>query len=77
LKSGAAKLISFWDPAEAGYVMNRLAVMLLEGQAIAQGTDLGVEGYRQLIQSPTKTNLFYGSAWIDVTGADLAAPASP
>jgi len=72
LQSGAAKLISFWDPAEAGYVMNQLAVRLLEGETVANGTDLGVEGYRQLRQSPAKTNLFYGSAWIDVTGESLA-----
>ena len=72
LESGAAKLISFWNPADAGYVMNKLAVMLLEGQAIHDGQDLGVAGYRHLKQSPTKTNLFYGAAWIDVTKENLA-----
>lgn len=71
LESGAAKLISFWDPAKAGYVMNQLAVMLLEGKTIQDGQDLGVEGYRHLKQSPKKTNLFYGSAWIDVTRENL------
>ena len=71
LESGAAKLISFWDPEKAGYAMNRLAVMLLEGQTIHDGQDLGVEGYRHLKQSPTQTNLFYGSAWIDVTKENL------
>lgn len=72
LESGAAKLISFWDPAEAGYAMNRLALMLLEGKTIQNGQDLGVDGYRQLKQAPAKTNLFYGSAWIDVTKENLA-----
>jgi hypothetical protein len=31
LKSGAAKLIAFWNPDDAGYAMNKLALMLLEG----------------------------------------------
>jgi simple sugar transport system substrate-binding protein len=67
LRSGAAKLISYWDPALAGYAMNKLAVMLLEKKKITAGTDLGVEGYRGLRVSPTRPNLFFGSAWIDVT----------
>jgi len=71
LKSGAAKLISFWDPADAGYAMNKLAVMVLEGKEITDGTDLGIAGYRKLSQSSKKKNLFYGSAWIDVTKDNL------
>lgn len=72
LKSGAAKLISFWDPADAGYAMNTLAVMRLDGKQVQAGTDLKVNGYRKLIQSPDKPNLFYGSAWVDVTKDNLA-----
>ncbi len=64
LRSGAADLISFWDPAGAGYVMNRLAVMVLEGQEITEGTDLGVAGYRNLT---VNGKILYGSAWVDVT----------
>lgn len=67
LENGSVKLISFWDPADAGYAMNRLALMLLEGRELADGLDLGVEGYRQLRRDPVKTNLFRGSAWVDVT----------
>jgi len=71
IKSGAAKLISFWSPADAGYVMNKLAVMVLEGKEIANGTDLSIAGYRKVSQSSEKSNLFYGSAWIDVTKDNL------
>jgi simple sugar transport system substrate-binding protein len=67
LESGAVKLISFWDPADAGYVMNRIAVMLLEGEKLADGMNLGVPGYESLRQDAMKPNLFYGSAWVDVT----------
>jgi simple sugar transport system substrate-binding protein len=71
LENGSVKLISFWDPADAGYAMNRLALMRLEGQPVTDGLDLGVEGYRQLRQDAAKTNLFYGSAWVDVTRDNL------
>ncbi len=72
LKSGAAKLISFWDPADAGYAMNQLAVMLLDGEQVQAGTDLKINGYRKLVRSPDKPNLFFGSAWVDVTKDNLA-----
>jgi simple sugar transport system substrate-binding protein len=67
LESDAVKLISFWDPADAGYVMNRIAVTLLEGEKLTHGMNLGVPGYENLRQDPTKPILFYGSAWVDVT----------
>jgi len=73
LTSGGTKLISLWDPADAGYVMNKIAVMLLEGKKPANGTDLGVPGYHQLHQDPEKPNLFYGSAWVDVTKENMDA----
>jgi simple sugar transport system substrate-binding protein len=72
LESDAVKLISYWDPADAGYVMSKLAVMVLEKTKVTDGADLGVQGYRSLAQSPEKPNLFYGSAWIDVTRENLS-----
>lgn len=72
LQSGACKLVSFWKPDDSGYVMCRLAVMQLEGQPIQNGTDLGIEGFTSLKQSPNKPNLFFGSAWVDVTRDNLA-----
>ena len=54
LESGASKLVSFWKPDDSGYVMCKLAVMQLEGKEIVDGTDVGVEGFRKLTQSPDK-----------------------
>ncbi len=73
LKGGGAKLISFWDPADAGYVMNRLAVMLLEHKELTDGMDLGAEGYHAIRKDPEKPNLLYGSAWVDVTKQNVDA----
>lgn len=67
LESGATDMIAFWDPAVAGQAMNEIAVRLLNGETIGSGTDLGLPGYENLRQDPGKPNLFYGSAWVDVT----------
>ncbi len=68
LESGAVKLISFWDPADAGFVMNKLAVMLLEGQDVTEGIDLGVPGYNSIKKDG---KVLYGSAWVDVTKENM------
>jgi simple sugar transport system substrate-binding protein len=73
LESGGTKLISLWDPADAGYVMNEMAVMLLEGKKLANDADLGVPGYQRLRQDAEKANLFYGSAWVDITRENMDA----
>jgi simple sugar transport system substrate-binding protein len=69
LKSEVIKLISFWDPAEAGYAMNRLAVMVLNGEQVTDGMNLGVPGYHQIRM---EGKVLYGSAWIDVTKDNIA-----
>jgi len=71
IESGSVKLISFWDPADAGYVMNKIAVMLLEGKKLNDDMDLGVPGYRKIKRDPEKPNLFYGNAWVDVTRENM------
>jgi simple sugar transport system substrate-binding protein len=48
LETGAVDLISFWDPALAGYACNSLALMLLEGETPEAGMDLGLEGYSEI-----------------------------
>ena len=69
LRSGALKLLSFWDPADAGYVMNTLAVMALQKQAVTDGMNLGAPGYEQIT---LKNKVIYGAAWIDVTYDTMA-----
>ncbi|MBB4266483.1 autoinducer 2 ABC transporter substrate-binding protein [Roseospira visakhapatnamensis] len=70
LENGDIQYIQFWDPAVAGYAMNILAVMALEGKGaeIAAGLDLGLPGYTDLI-TPVEDNptLLYGAGWVGVT----------
>jgi len=68
ITSGAVQMISFWDPKLAGIAMNKLAMMHIKGESIADGMDLGIEGYNKLI---ARGNVLYGSAWVDVTKDNL------
>jgi simple sugar transport system substrate-binding protein len=63
LATGSIDMISFWDPADAGYVMNLIAVKALQGETIRSGDDLGVDGYRDI---RVTGSVIYGNAWIDV-----------
>lgn len=69
LLSGATRLISFWDPADAGYAMNKLAVITLEGQNVTDGMNLGVPGYNMI---KLDGKILYGAAMIDVTKENIA-----
>jgi simple sugar transport system substrate-binding protein len=66
LESGAMSKIAFWDPADAGYVMNKLAVMILDGKKdeIKEGANLGLPGYENLKVVDGK--YLYGNAWVGV-----------
>jgi simple sugar transport system substrate-binding protein len=70
LATGAVDLISFWDPADAGYVANKIALMVLQGQKITDGMDLGVKGYEKV--KLVGRNRVYGQAWTDVTKDNLS-----
>jgi simple sugar transport system substrate-binding protein len=64
LNSGAIKLISFWDPADAGYAMNKVASIVLKGGHVDNGSDIGVPGYNKVT---VIGKVIYGQAWVDVT----------
>ncbi len=68
LESGAVQSISFWDPKDAGYVMNKVADLVLQGKEIKDGMDLGVPGYNKVTvkNGPGKGVIVIGEAWVDV-----------
>lgn len=74
LKSGAVNRIYFWDPKDAGYVMNVVSKMVLDGKPITDGMDLGVPGYNavKVTKGPGKGILIQGQAWVDVGKDDFA-----
>jgi simple sugar transport system substrate-binding protein len=46
--------------------MMKIAQMLVNGEELASGMDLGLEGYESVQQSPDVPTTWYGSAWVIV-----------
>ena len=73
LQSGAVNGVSLWDPKDAGFIMNKIAKMLVDGVEFKEGMDLGVPGYDNMHvkQGPGKGIIVTGQAWIDVNKDNL------
>lgn len=74
VRDGVIDMISFWDPAAAGYAMNELALRILNGEEIGAGTSLTVEGYQDLQVSDENANTLLAEAWIDVDKNNVDDP---
>ena len=68
MDSGAVDGIGFWDPADAGYVMNKVAQLVLQGKKITNGMDLGLKGYNKVSVTKGKGAgmIVRGNAFVDV-----------
>lgn len=71
LAADSVSAITCWDPADAGYAMNVLAKMILDGERdkIVEGLDLGIEGYTDLHVDGNQIN---GEGWIVITKENMA-----
>ncbi len=69
LETGAVDGIGFWDPSVAGYAMNKLATMVMNGEAVTDGMDLGLTGYEKI---KLDGKVIYGQAWVNVNKANMA-----
>jgi simple sugar transport system substrate-binding protein len=69
LETGAVDGIGFWDPSLAGYAMNKLATMVMNGEEITEGMDLGLTGYEEV---RLDGKVIYGQAWVNVTKDNMA-----
>jgi simple sugar transport system substrate-binding protein len=74
IETGAVDGIGFWDPKDAGLVMNKVAEMAVAGTEITDGMDLGVPGYNAVTVVPGAGagKVIYGSAYVFVDAANLA-----
>jgi simple sugar transport system substrate-binding protein len=68
IETGAVDGIGFWDPKDAGIVMNKVAQMVLEKKTIKNGMSLGVKGYEKVsvTKGPGSGFIIRGSAFVDV-----------
>ncbi|MEO0542920.1 MAG: autoinducer 2 ABC transporter substrate-binding protein [Pseudomonadota bacterium] len=69
IETGAVDGIGFWDPAVAGEAMNKLAVMVMNGEEVTDGMDLGLPGYEEV---RLDGKVIYGKAWVNVNADNMA-----
>ncbi|TFL16210.1 autoinducer 2 ABC transporter substrate-binding protein [Jannaschia formosa] len=69
LETGAVDGIGFWDPSVAGYAMNKVAQMVMDGEEITDGMDLGLPGYENVTLDG---KVIYGQAWVNVNTENMA-----
>lgn len=63
-------MVFTWDPADAGYVANEVALRVIQGKKIKEGDDLGVPGFESIRLVNKK--VIYGDAWVEITKDNMA-----
>jgi simple sugar transport system substrate-binding protein len=71
LNDGAVDKIFLWDPSIAGQAQDKLALMLIKGQKIGPGLDLGLPGYHSLKRIPGTPHALAGSGWIAIDKSNV------
>ncbi|MCC2593978.1 autoinducer 2 ABC transporter substrate-binding protein [Tessaracoccus sp. OS52] len=71
LEKGLVKSLTLWDPANAGYAMAELARLILEGEEITDGVDLGVEGYEDMKFAEGSDKVLEGAGWIVINAENV------
>jgi simple sugar transport system substrate-binding protein len=71
LDDGAVDKIFLWDPLVAGQAQDALALMLIKGEKIGPGLDLGLPGYRNLKTIPGTPHALAGSGWIAIDTSNV------
>ena len=69
IETGAVDGIGFWDPMLAGIAMNRVAEMVMNGEEVTEGMDLGLEGYESVTLDG---KVIYGQAFVNVDADNIA-----
>ncbi len=69
LETGAVDGIGFWDPSVAGYAMNKLAQMVIDGKEVTDGMNLELQGYEAV---KLEGKVIYGQAWVNVNKENMA-----
>ena len=73
METGAVDGISFWDPKDSGIVQTKVALMLINGQTVEDGADLGVPGYNKVVvrKGAGAGQVILGQAWADVDKSNM------
>lgn len=71
VESGTISTIKLWDPKDSGYVMCKVASMILSGEEVGDGADLGIEGYNKVTLVPGDNRCLIGQADLTITKENI------
>jgi simple sugar transport system substrate-binding protein len=71
VKDGSLSYITLWDPADAGYAMCKLSEMVIKGETIGDGTNLGLPTYSSLVVDADNPKVLMGSGWISIDASTI------
>lgn len=71
IKSGTINTIALWDPAAAGYAMCTLATIILEGNTVENGVNLGYAGWDNMQFVGDSTKLMVGDGSLLITAENV------
>jgi simple sugar transport system substrate-binding protein len=72
LGDGAVDKMFLWDPLVAGQAQVKLAMMLVKGEKIAEGLDLGLPGYDNLKKIVDSPHGYAGSGWVTIDRTNVS-----
>ncbi len=72
VESGTISTIKLWDPKESGYIMCKVASMILGGEEITDGADLGRDGYNDIKIVEGDNKCLIGQADLTITKDNIA-----
>lgn len=67
VESGTISTIKLWDPKDSGYVMCKAASMILGGEEVKDGMDLGISGYDHVKLVKGDNKCLVGQADLTIT----------
>ena len=71
VESGTISTVKLCDPKDSGYIMCKVAAMILGGEEIADGGDLGLEGYNSVSIVEGANRCIIGQADITLTAENI------
>lgn len=72
VESGTISTIKLWDPKDSGYVMCKVASMILAGEEVGAGSDLGIAGYESVTMVEGDNRCLIGQADLTITADNIA-----
>lgn len=71
VESDTISTIKLWDPKESGYVMCKVASMILGGEDVGDGSDLGRDGYDKVTLVEGDNRCLIGQADLTITKENI------